>query len=362
MVVAASPVRVEATLDEVVVASGLADLAANFVPGDAAGEARGFLLILPEGLDEGLRARLIFVARDAAGARFQLSRPEAAGEAWLGGGLGLRFVAVDRISRPVFVMGAHRSATSAMGRALRRSGHYAGHGEGHVLPLLARLREEVATYYQAAEKFAAAGQFTMLAETPETLMMDGLSALFVRLGRAHFPGGAWMEKTPGAASLLAAPMYRRIWPEARFMVMQRRGIENLVSARLKFPERDFGALCVDWAAAILAARSVLPELGAAARVVEQLDLARDPTRVGAEVAEFLNLDADAAARLGAALRDEQPQRSTPEMGRVLSLTETGWTADEVALFRARCGAAMAAAGYSFDKEYWADRDPGADCG
>ena len=257
----------------------------------------------------------------------------------------LRFVTVDRVSRPVFVLGAHRSATSAMGRALRRTGLYAGHGEGHVLPLLPRLRATIAGYYQEEAKFAAAGQFTMLAETPMALLEEGLTAIFLRLARAHFPDGAWMEKTPGAEALYAATTYARIWPRARFIVMQRRGVDNLISARLKFPDREFADLCAEWTAAITATRAVMPVLASAAMLVDQHDLACEPARVTAKVAEFLGLGAAPAARLGEALANEHPQRSAPEMTRVTALSETGWSEEEQRVFRSICGEAMAICGY-----------------
>ena len=133
---------------------------------------------------------------------------------------------------PVFVLGPARSGTSAMALGLLDSGRYSGYGEGHLLPLAHDLLATADTYYR---RYAEAGADTLLGRVPIAAFQSLIRRSFVQLARDVFPTRFWLDKTPTVAMVHAAPLMKELWPNARFIFMKRRVIENVLSRLRKFP-------------------------------------------------------------------------------------------------------------------------------
>lgn len=346
--------HVEVRLDGALIATARADQPLPYLESSGICPAdHGFTIETGLRLPTDAPDRLEVTAVALAGTRLRLSLPSPADRksAKPARKPGLRFVAADHRARPVFVLGAKRSGTSVLGRALRHTGRYAGHGEGHLLPLLAILRAQVRGWYEDHALTAAQGQFTMLAGTPERLLQDGLDSVFLRLARAAFPDADWMEKTPGAEAIHAAPLYRSLWPEARFVLMRRRGIENVASALRKFPETPFDRHCAAWTASMQAWADRRPDFGPAAIDIDQIDLARHQDAVATRLGAFLDLHPAQTALLRNALRTERPQQTAEDPAAILALAATGWTRAETDTFQALCGPTMDQFLYTDDATY-----------
>jgi hypothetical protein len=257
----------------------------------------------------------------------------------------VHFTAADPRQRPVFVLGSVRSGTSAMGMALRKTGRYAGHGEGHLITLLPELLETTAAHYRRDRQHGASGQFTMLASVPPRMIQDGLQAMFTAITRAQFLTGNWMDKTPGVAMIQAAPLLRRVWPGSRFIFMKRRGIDNIESRRRKFPDIDFADHCAAWADAMLAWHAIRAELAPVSVEIDQLTMARQPNEVVDEVADLLTLTEDETARMLRALNTDRPQRTAGSLADSADRRALDWTNEQRQQFETICGDAMRQFGY-----------------
>ena len=262
----------------------------------------------------------------------------------------------DLTQFPVIILGAPRSGTSAMAQALIASGVYAGFEEGHLLDLLLPLLQTTAAFYEARAEEWSADRRTHISSVPQAFVDQGLRHILVEAARCSFPGGRWVDKTPRATMVGAALKLREIWPNARFIYMRRRAMENLDSQLRKFPLMDFEASCREWARSIQGWHAVATALSGAAIEVDQVFMAANPDAVADAVGRLLELDAAAQARVAQALQVDRPERTSAAFGSILDVSSLEWPAHHLASFRSICGPAMALAHYEEGSSYYKDGD------
>jgi hypothetical protein len=247
---------------------------------------------------------------------------------------------------PVFIVGSVRSGTSAMMVALRDGAEIRGFNEGvlaHLLPgLLASVQHHYGKHLQKPS--------TMLGSVPESFLTTGIKNLFGQAFVETMGTGCWLDKTPGGQSMVeSCPSLLEIFPNAKFIYCQRRGIENVLSRQNKFRDGDFEAHCRGWALTMEAWLQTAPKLGASAISVDQRDMALDPEGVSRKVSDFLGLSMDQREGVLNALRSQRlEQTRAANDDAPVALEQTGWSEAEQDLFRSICGPMMTAFGYDMD--------------
>jgi hypothetical protein len=236
----------------------------------------------------------------------------------------------------VFILGPARSGTSLLFLALHEALGLPGEGESHVVPAFQRAIHAFALYREG------------LADATPVLA----HRLNIRSFRAHviaymrrfyaeaFPGGRFVDKTPGAEAIAGAALIREAFPEALIILTRRNGIQAVQSHRRKF-HADFGPACRAWAAcmqAIEEVRPVVPDL----LEIDHGALAAQPVQTAERIASRLG-QADVAPALAAYLRDNWSGMPNPPA----TLEQCDWSESQKAEFRRVCGPAMQRFGYRF---------------
>jgi Sulfotransferase family len=260
--------------------------------------------------------------------------------------------ALDATQFPVFILGAARSGTSAVAQALLKCGEYQGFEEGHFLWLLRRFLDTIHGFYAFNGEDALPDRFTMLSYVPYTYMTAAVRAAFIAAIAEMFPTGRWVDKTPRPEMIEAARLMQELWPNSRFIFMKRRGIENVSSRLVKFPQLSFGDHCLDWANSMAMWLTVRDLLDSATIEVEQLAVARDPARIAREIGHFLEMPAHAIDELGRSLGNDLPERTSDIHAPMMDISNVGWSVEQITEFRKTCGAMMAAYGYSYTAGYF----------
>jgi len=255
----------------------------------------------------------------------------------------------DEKQLPVFILGPARSGTSAITLALLESGSYVGTGEGHLLPLAHDLLGAIDRYYQSRAK----DPNTMLGRVPIDAFQKLIRRSFVKLASDLFPTARWLDKTPTVEMVHAAVLMKELWPNARFIFMKRRVIENVLSRRRKFPEDSTELHYSDWAAVMEAWLAVRGKLGAAALEIEHRQLVLDPEAVATSIADFLKLPDAAAARFRRYLNKSRPEQTDEDFGAIYSLERLHLDENDARRMTAVCDPIMHALGYSYDESYFA---------
>ena len=267
------------------------------------------------------------------------------------------YLSQDESHRPVFILGSARSGTSAIAHALLAATRYQGYEEGHLLDVLAPLMVDLETFYNSKSDEWTAGRNTAIARVPKKFVEDGLHHVVVTAMRGLFPSGLWLDKTPSANMVHLAPTFREIWPDARFIFMNRRAIENVASRLRKF-SYDFAYNCREWAATMEAWTMVRDELGGVTLEIDQLALLRQPATIASHVADLLGLDATEQHRLAQQLTLERPQQTASGAEPIKGIDEQGWIPEWKQAFEEICGPMMDRFGYSRTGSYSTGEEQG----
>jgi Sulfotransferase family len=252
-------------------------------------------------------------------------------------------ISSDGEHHPVFILGSARSGTSAVTLALLTATQYEGYGEGHFFDFLAPLSVALGRYLPT--KKAERGRNTTVSRISQSFLDDGLAAIAVAAARQLFPGGHWLDKTPNADMIHLAPRFRQIWPNARFIFMKRRGVDNVASRLRKFPY-GFERNCREWAASMQAWLSVRDELHGVSVELDQATIMQESDRAAVQIGELLMLSAVEQHRVAQLLAHERPQQTGVKLSQGKPLEEMHWAPEQIEAFRRICGPMMAAYSYS----------------
>jgi hypothetical protein len=255
----------------------------------------------------------------------------------------------DENQLPVFILGPARSGTSAITLALLESASYVGAGEGHLLPLAHTLVGAIDQHYQRRVQ----DPNTLLGRVSIEAFQKLIRRSFLNLATELFPTARWLDKTPTVEMVQASILMKELWPNARFIFMKRRVIENVLSRQRKFPEDSTDRHYSDWAAVMTAWLAVRGKLGDAVLEIEHRQLVLDPDAVASSIASFLKLPEAAAARFRRYLNNSRPEQTDENFGATYTLDHLCLNEDEVRQLKAVCDPIMSALGYSYDKSYFA---------
>ena len=250
---------------------------------------------------------------------------------------------------PVFVLGAARSGTSAVGQAISHYTRYRGHNEGHLLHLLGTLLKAVERHFTDLGGIRG----TLVEAVPRKFFQDGIKHVFQEFARAAYPSGRWMDKTPRWEMIDCAPLFRELWPNARFIFMKRRPVENFASRMRKFRSETVVSHIADWDRAMKSWAAVRSRLSGCAMEIDQFYLSREPAEVARALAAFLELTANESMRLAQSLELDRPERSSEKLHTVLDFRQLGLSEEEQRVFLDAVAESMELFGYDLGASYFA---------
>jgi len=230
------------------------------------------------------------------------------------------------------------------------SAGYNGYREGHFLSIISRIDYVVDSQFDIYDR-------NVLAELISNIDRDTLKQQIWGVIRATVDNvkkpDPWFDKSGNPDMLYSLPVIRSLWPECVILFAKRRGLENVTSRLVKFPDRGFEYHCQNWQENMAAWRTLRPSIPHDRFLeVDQQDMAIDPLGVAAKVSNLLVGSDGLAVAIHRTLKSSRPQQTSEETtDRILSLGTTGWTTAQQDFFQRTCGAEMAAYGYTTDASY-----------
>ena len=256
---------------------------------------------------------------------------------------------VDPDQYPVFILGPARSGTSAVALGLLKCRRYEGSGEGHLMPLAQELLKLISDYYD--KRLELTQNDTTLRSIDRVAFQRMVFRSFIQLTKTAFPSGYWIDKTPTAEMVRAAPLMRQLWPNARFIFLRRRVIENIISRRRKFPQDTLENHYLDWVDVLSAWLDVKASLGSFALELDQLEMARDPKGFAGKIVRFLEMPPPEASRFTEFLSTEHPEQTSALVGTVAPIDTLGLAPDVLRELKKACDPIMRLYGYGYGPEY-----------
>ena len=233
----------------------------------------------------------------------------------------------------VFVFGSPRSGTSELGNTIASQLKLPWLGECHAAPFFTAAAKAI------AEPLISENGITrfMAKQSYRGLVVEETKrAYFFAHGSASF-----IDKTPGVLMISAAPFLLECFPAAKMINIRRNGISNVLSRMAKFGGA-FERHCADWAAALnewTKVRSQLPHY----LELRQEDMLSNPDLVAKHLAEYLQVPR-LEDGIRESLRSGSRERTGAGLGRE-TLAETGWSPEQINMFRRLCGRTMEEFGY-----------------
>ncbi len=251
-----------------------------------------------------------------------------------------------QLPSPVFIVGAARSGTTAISTALKEGAGYEGGGEGHLLQLLGEFNLRITNYYQAKKPAVDSGQ-CLISFVDQEDLKQAIRNVFRDLCNTIFNKKAWFDKTPDHLMIRACHELSLTWPEARFIFAKRRGIENILSRTRKFPHLTFDQKCEEWAACMQEWVTQRNLLNGNFLEIDQMDLLQKPLDMAKQLVDYLSLGDDKVSDISNIFTNKRPEQTTTDQkSTAISLSETGWSDQEVSIFRNKCSETMRLYGYS----------------
>ncbi len=256
-------------------------------------------------------------------------------------------------ARPIFVVGAARSGTSIVGDALRFGAEIPGTREGFLYStaylLLTHLDQVWSRIGPGLDYFAAEDRGDPVRERAIARFdFRALQADVLRHFHQLSSQGeqVWLDKTPDVYMVHVSPILAAMYPQARWVWVQRNGVEVLDSRRRTHPEMTFAEGCDDWAGVVRDWYRASRAFEGRWIAVDQRDVAVSGPEVAARLATFLGLDAAQQRGVAQTFATHRPGKTMQRsFGDVLTLDRVDWPEEQKQTFRARCREAMELAGY-----------------
>jgi Sulfotransferase family len=241
----------------------------------------------------------------------------------------------------VFIVGAPRSGTSIMLRAMKDVIGLPGYGESHAMPAFQRMLQNIR---QDLGYFDDKDQNLMVKEINVDELEQHIGEFIRKLYDRIFPGGSWVDKSARGNAVAGLPLIESIFPNARLIMIRRNGIEVAVSHMKKFPGQDLAHACQSWSKA-------MRELRRADRncrnllIIDQYDLQNATEQVSQDIADHLGVPDKGKALAEFFITQRVQGSSTHDPKKRLQLADTGWPDKDKDLFKKICGPMMDRFGY-----------------
>lgn len=259
-------------------------------------------------------------------------------------------------TQPIFIIGSGRSGTSAITGALKSCAGLDGYLEGHFFPLLHHLMTVIERFYYSKRQLMDDNRH-MIAEINREELEERLLEIFRSMGEAMHQGNVWLDKSPDSAMIQTAPYLLKIWPRSRFIFAKRRGIENIISRLKKFPNVSFERHCIEWANCMGAWLEVKDKIEGNSIQVEQREMALQPNATAKKIGDFLELTEEVVEKLAHTFATKRPQSTGgKEEPEAIDIKDTGWSEEEIAIFRKYCSEVSQKFGYSESSSYYLSKE------
>ena len=255
-------------------------------------------------------------------------------------------------AQPIFVIGSARSGTSIIAKAIKLGTGIPGHNEGHFLPLVSFIMEEIQSYYNK-RKFILDKKSYMISHTNCSELEDKILKVFRETCNSLYTSKVWIDKTPDIEMIKVSPYLLHIWSNSRFIYAKRRGIECINSRLKKFPQVPFKTHCIIWEACMNNWLKVKDSLNNQYIEIDQREIALEPQTTSKKIGNFLHLNQQEIEKINNTFDSKRPEfTGGKENIKANSIEEFGWSKQQIETFREICGSVSKKVGYSETSSYY----------
>jgi hypothetical protein len=247
-------------------------------------------------------------------------------------------------SDQIFILGSPRSGTSALLHALKEVFSLQGREEGHLFPVFTSILH---TFHEYSTRFKRSPDLLSSCLDTDHFRRHILEYIRGIYKSVHGTGG-FIDKTPGAESIVAARLIKETFPKSRILMVRRNGIDYSCSFSKKFCV-SIHAAAQSWATCMRALEVARRNCGDFLEI-DHSELLLDPESASCKIARYLGRP-EQRGSLATVLSQTRVETSAPggvNFRKAPSrLSDVCWTELEKIQFRETCGPLMLKFGYDF---------------
>lgn len=263
---------------------------------------------------------------------------------------------LEKVKKPIFVVGSPRSGTSIVAEAIRKSLGDKSQSETHILTAFAEVEKLLHNNFYNSP--ASQNNTMSIARFPLTYTKAEVIKLIRNAYTNTFSSELFIDKTPGKLMLSMLDLALYAFPESKVIFCKRRGIENVLSRMKKFKSLTFEqhmngwVKCFEqWKVSHHKITSLLKTDGWYTEI-DQYHIANTPEYAASLLAEGLSKDGISTEKLANIFTTSYPEAVDGKINPTCSLESTDWTDEEKHLFLTICSESMFEQGYSVDNTYF----------
>lgn len=252
---------------------------------------------------------------------------------------------------PIFIIGSPRSGTSILALAIRSAMKIPFYAEGHFLPVMNYVVSAIDNYYESKSSSIEV-ESRAISHIKRDKLINEVQNLFYNIYNSLYQSNIWLDKTPGHEMIKSVPIIAKTWPNAKFIFAKRRGIENINSRMRKFPEMPFELQCKKWYACMKWWLEVRSSVVNSSIEIEQRDIENNPKMISKRICDFLNIGEESVELIYDIFTSKRPESTSVSTSVDIELNNTGWTAEQIKIYREYCSDVSKKFGYSETADYY----------
>lgn len=252
---------------------------------------------------------------------------------------------------PIFIIGSPRSGTSILALAIRSAMKIPFYAEGHFLPVIDYVVSAIDNYYESKSSSIEV-KSRAISHIKRDELINEIQNLFYNIYNSLYQSNIWLDKTPGIEMIDSVPIIVKTWPNAKFIFAKRRGIENINSRIRKFPNKPFELHCKLWSACMKSWLEVKSSVVNSSIEIEQRDIENNPKMISKRICDFLNIGEESVELIYDIFTSKRPESTSVSTSVDVELNNTGWTAEQIKIYRDCCSDISKKFGYSETADYY----------
>lgn len=257
------------------------------------------------------------------------------------------------MSTPIFILGNPRSGSSLITACLKQVLHIQGYNEGHFLKYMPKYQTLTDTIF-SNRSLHEIHKDVGFGNINKEIFMHNIYLAFKNSYESLFDQSQtyWLDKTP-IVFINLVHIINQLWPNAKFIVLKRRSLENIQSRIKKFTNTSFEQHCIEWHNT-MNTWFYLDKNFITNRFIEieHYDILFNSDNVGYQIASFLPEYKEYAKQITEYIQTHHPQSTTGFKPIILDINTIDWSKEQKITHDKICSETLSLYKYSTDSNYF----------